>query len=84
MEGCRGLIKESPGDFRQGVCSGEVGALVAVGQGLPGNNRFCFPAGSTRGQAVRIVVAYIDQNPARLHELFATLAIEALHRAWPC
>lgn len=80
MPGCLGTSN----DFRQGVCSGEVEALVVIGQLLPIGQRFCTPTGSTRGQAVRVVVAYIQQNPARTHEPFATLAVEALRRAWPC
>jgi hypothetical protein len=35
-------------------------------------------------QLVRVVVAYIDQRPARLHESFLNLALEALTDAWPC
>ena len=38
----------------------------------------------TYEQAVRVVVAYIDQRPARAHETFEFLAFEALERAWPC
>jgi hypothetical protein len=35
-------------------------------------------------QAVRIVVQFIDARPARLHERFTLLALEALTAAWPC
>ena len=35
-------------------------------------------------QAVGVVVAYIDARPARMHENFALLALEALREAWPC
>jgi Rap1a immunity proteins len=45
---------------------------------------FCVPDRSTVGQAVRVVVAYIDQRPERMHEYFEVLALEALRRAWPC
>jgi hypothetical protein len=30
------------------------------------------------------VVKYIDDRPARMHENFKVLAIEALRAAWPC
>jgi hypothetical protein len=42
------------------------------------------PSGSTYGQSVRVVVTYIDARPARMHEHFGVLALEALRAAWPC
>jgi hypothetical protein len=33
---------------------------------------------------VRVVVAYIEARPARVHEDFRNLALEALREAWPC
>lgn len=36
------------------------------------------------GQSVRAVVAYIEARPARLHEDFRNLALEALQAVWPC
>jgi hypothetical protein len=45
---------------------------------------FCPPKGSTGGQAVRVVIKYIDSRPERLHEDFLDLAAEALRTAWPC
>src|SRR5262245_3262642 len=79
MKGCRSYIA---GDrynepFLQGVCTGEIDAIVDL-------SRSCAPNGSTLGQAVRVVAAYIDARPARSHEDFSTLALEALKDAWPC
>jgi hypothetical protein len=42
------------------------------------------PDGVTTGQEVRVVIAYIDARPARMHEDFRSLALEALRAAWPC
>jgi hypothetical protein len=42
------------------------------------------PDGVTTGQMVRVVVAYIDAQLARMHEEFNLLALEALRDAWPC
>jgi hypothetical protein len=43
------------------------------------------PEGQTTvAQQVRIVAAYIDARPNRLHEDFRVLALEALKDAWPC
>jgi hypothetical protein len=46
--------------------------------------RFSFMALRQTGQAVGVVVRYIDQRPERMHEKFMTLALEALQQAWPC
>jgi hypothetical protein len=42
------------------------------------------PRGVTGGQLIRVVIAYIDARPARMHEPFKGLALEALLKAWPC
>jgi hypothetical protein len=39
---------------------------------------------ATNDQLVRVVVAYIDARPERMHESFAVVALEALQAAWPC
>jgi Rap1a immunity proteins len=44
----------------------------------------CLPNGVTQGQMVRVVAYYIDARPARQHEDFTQLTIEALRAAWPC
>ena len=81
MPGCRGLVADSSGnlgDFRQGICAGSINAIIRFDPDI------CLPKGSTVGQAVRVVVQYIDSQPARLHEDFVDLAAEALRAAWPC
>jgi len=47
---------------------------------------FCadIPRAATNGQIIRVIVAYIEARPSRLHESFSVLAIEALRDAWPC
>jgi hypothetical protein len=42
------------------------------------------PYGPTIDQFVKVVVAYIEARPARMHEQFEGLTIEALRAAWPC
>jgi Rap1a immunity proteins len=42
------------------------------------------PAEVTNGQMARVVTNYIESHPARMHEDFAVLALEALQAAWPC
>jgi hypothetical protein len=42
------------------------------------------PICETLEQKIRVVVAYIEARPNRMHENFNFLAIEALRDAWPC
>ena len=90
MRGCRqAIIEESRAEtFLGGVCMGIVGTIAFAGKpgvlGIAPSDRFCLPAGVNTGQAVRVAVAYIDARPARLHEQFSDLAVEAFREAWPC
>ena len=79
MPGCREfLTRTSQAAFAQGYCAGTVRALVYTAPGV------CAPLTGTNEQAVRVVVQYIDSQPAKLHEGFMALAREALRAAWPC
>jgi hypothetical protein len=83
MTGCRSFLTRTPSNtmddaFLKGRCVGIVDTVAELTGGV------CHPAGATTGQSVRIVVKYIDDQPARLHETFSVLAREALQAAWPC
>ena len=69
--------------FPQGVCVSSIATLIVIGGILSDPFRFCHP-GVTAEQGVRVVVAYIEARPARMHEDFRVLALEALREAWPC
>jgi hypothetical protein len=45
---------------------------------------FCPPKGGTDGQAIAVVVKYIEARPERMHEQFGVFALEAFITAWPC
>jgi Rap1a immunity proteins len=49
-------------------------------------NYWCMdiPNKVTLVQEVRVVIAYIEARPARMHEDFDSLTHEALQAAWPC
>jgi hypothetical protein len=84
---------------RQGWCAGVVNEISHVGIFIktflspdPNKQKVDFirtllspdiPAEVTLGQEIRVVVAYIDARPARMHEPFHELAFEALQVAWP-
>ena len=70
--------------FAQGFCVGIVRTLLFTRHVLPPGFKFCPPENVTTAQMVRVVVAYIEGHPQRMHEDFRYLAIEAFHEAWPC
>jgi hypothetical protein len=81
---CRGFINRSVPDdpaalIAQGYCLGFIEGLV-----YGGGKAICVPSGVTTGQAFKVVIAYIEVRPARMHEPFRILALEALRSAWPC
>jgi hypothetical protein len=96
MPHCRNALdpKSSENLYAQGACVGTIVGIAFVAVSLnalspSGENvrrELCVnpPATGTRGQLVRTVVAYIDARPARMHENFGVLALEALRTAWPC
>jgi Rap1a immunity proteins len=80
MPGCRSIVAEKHTNlFLDGLCNGLI-AGVLYGR----SQEVCKPDGITYGQEVRVVVQYIDARPARMHEDFRKLALEALMAAWPC
>jgi len=82
VPGCRDFISSNSVTpaypFVQGFCAGVIQGLIYD------RTDICLPSGVEKGQAVRIVVQYINSQPARLHEDFTMLAAEALRKAWPC
>jgi Rap1a immunity proteins len=78
---CRGFLNHSGANILlQGACAGVIEGMVFLGK----YQCVDVPDEVTIAQAVRVVVAYIDARPARMHEPFKKLAIEALRAAWPC
>ena len=79
MPGCRSFLARSKNEdpFLQGRCFGLVDG-IALGLAK------CLPTDITLFQVMRVVVQYIDNQPARLHEDFRLLAGEAMVKAWPC
>src|SRR5215469_11779211 len=89
MPGCRDAaslitfsnVRESEEEASlMGFCAGIVVGLSFNGQ----VNGICVPAGTTAQLAASIVVQYIDGQPARAHEEFNRLAVDALRANWPC
>lgn len=79
MPGCVEALRNAD-SFSAGYCTGVVRALMNISSAF----KACPPAGVSIGQSVRVAVAFINQNPARMQEPFEGLVIEALRGAWPC
>jgi hypothetical protein len=80
MSGCRAFIAGTGENYiYAGVCLGTVETVAHQWR-----QQICIPQGVTYNQAIKVVMAYIDARPARLHENFSDLAGVAMVTAWPC
>src|SRR5262245_59666868 len=72
MPACRSFLTD--GDRRdligQGDCIGTISTIFYFGKTHFG---LCIPDGANAGQAVSVVIRYIDQRPERMHENFRAL-----------
>jgi hypothetical protein len=88
MPGCRDaaalITFSNPSNDQSDLASFCLGITVGLSYLGRSDGTICMPIGVTREQAVRMVVQYIDGQPARMNENFVPLAIEALQAAWPC
>lgn len=99
LPGCQDFLGlKQPDTGRQGFCAGTVAGISFAGKELhrlrpayPSESEavtglYCLdiPEKVTLMQLVRSVIAYIEDRPARMHEPFVALALEALRTAWPC
>jgi hypothetical protein len=82
MPGCRHAVAENYNSdhFGQGRCGGVVQTIMYFGRHFG----VCVPDRTIAREAAKVIVLYVDQRPARMHERFEKLALEALQRAWPC
>ena len=77
MEG--GRLRADP--WLRGICIGTIDGIFYSSDAI------CPPRKGGKislGQVARVVVQYVDNNPARMHEDFKKLALEAMRAAWPC
>jgi Rap1a immunity proteins len=87
---CRYWLVEIKDELRpseiwdRGTCWGVIMTLGHVGELLRPDRRWCSPNDVSYEQMIRVVLAYIERRPQRMHEDFLVLAIEAMRQAWPC
>ena len=85
MPACQHFFTDPPRvGFKEGVCAGLIEGLGYTAGLLPDPFKSCAPKGVTNLQSARVVLAYIEHRPQRMHEDFRKLVLEALHNAWPC
>jgi len=76
-------------DHRFGVCAGYVAGIIdfhtvaTTVESLPAD-MFCLPKDIATAQVIRDVARFLEDNPARHHDLAAYLVILALQQAYPC
>jgi hypothetical protein len=82
MQGCREPANATARHLPlQSECIGTVRTMLYFSRSHFGA---CSPDWANVGQALRVIVRYVDQRPERMHERFEFLALEALQQAWPC
>jgi len=75
--------------YSAGICFGTVNGImetVAI-MSLTSTSigiKACIPAEVTTGQAVRVTIKFLRDNPSELHESGVILTMLALAKAYPC
>jgi len=85
---CEPALQEgAPRSFETGHCEGIVETLQYIQPLLDakyGKARYCLPPDVAAEQEIGVVVRYLQSHPERLQEEGRTLALDALHEAFPC
>lgn len=68
-----------------GFCIGFSQGVQNTLQFFPKEAGICFPKdGISAGQSMRIILKYLKENPAQLHQKDTVLAVIAFKKAYPC
>jgi hypothetical protein len=88
QKACRVFVDGSSGDSdaarAAGSCEGMIETAMVFSPNMPADVRACAPAQGSVLESAKVLLRYLDKNPARLSEAGITVAIEALRDAWPC
>jgi len=66
--------------FGRGLCHGYVAGIIDAGSGI----LFCVPSNATLGQTTDMVIKYINENPAQLHNSADRIVVSAIAKDFPC
>jgi hypothetical protein len=67
-----------------GMCAGTVAAALHYSTFLEAPYKSCPPKGVTNGQAIEVVVRYLEAHPEVRDQDFRMLILSALRTTWPC
>lgn len=68
-----------------GMVEGVRNTMLILNSSLPEKMKICLPpTGIKNGQAVRVVVKYLNDNPEKLNEDSTLLTMLAIAHAYPC
>ena len=85
---CEAVLQgHAPQSFEAGVCVGTLQTLRYIQPLLDpkyGKADYCLPPGLPSEQEAQVVVTYLQSHPERLQEEGRTVALDALHQAFPC
>jgi Rap1a immunity proteins len=89
LDGCKDQLSGNPSTatmivYKGGICTGAVKILLDLGDSLDQSHRSCAPNNATMGQAMRVVIKYIEVHPENMNRSFTFLITEAMRQAWPC
>jgi len=88
QKSCQSLVdggfQDSGAARAAGSCEGMLETAMVFSPNMPTDARACPPAQGSTVESAKVLLRYLDKNPARLSEAGITLAIEALRDAWPC
>lgn len=89
LEWCKSVDNPiSKGAFTSGYCLGTMVTvremMVGYSDVLPAEVRACIPVEVTNGQAVKVTMKYMQENPEELHLSGVMLTVMAMKHAYPC
>ena len=67
-----------------GICAGTVAAALHYSTLLEEPHKSCPPKGVTNGQAIEVVVRYLEARLEVWDQDFRMLTLSALRTTWPC
>jgi hypothetical protein len=80
---CNSLLesKAAEASFNQGLC---VGIILGVEDNAHYDKKICVPNNMNIRDRLIVVKNYVESQPKRMKEAYASLAFDALAQKWPC
>jgi hypothetical protein len=75
------IIKTKEASFNQGLC---VGIILGVEDNAHYDKKICVPNTMNIRDRLIVVKNYVETQPKRMKEAYASLAFDALVQKWPC